>query len=403
MIHLIFFIIPVFFAVFRFINTKNKPAIFGIYQQKNKTYWLKFIFMYVVLKLRQLKVYLTRLPTELSSESEIHVQDHDVNIEKCYDLGDYPKSVDGVYFNGMSVTGEALICGLARRPQRACDAFLYLKLDGEDVLLTPSLPDTHLKKSSEDDEGYDIQGLTITNFVPMRTWKLKYNGEMKRRGDENKIKVEANLTWSASSNPFNFDIQMSAWSMANDMAREYWSADYFKLLKKYHQTHYEQVGYMAGTVIVNDKKHEIHMPCVRDHSFGVLREWRNFHRYVYHFIFLDNGDFIAAGSVSQPSILSHLTIGYYYSKANHSVTAIDSSDFQLYQHAENQIIPKDYGFSFEAGGVSYVVKIQDKDEVSFYIGKDREAKFYEKWCDIEVNGLTGRACVEWHYNNVVPK
>lgn len=57
--------------------------------------------------------------------------------------------------------------------------FYHKQLDGEDVLLTPSLPDTYLKKSSEDDDGYEVQGLIISNVIPMRSWKLTYNGEMK--------------------------------------------------------------------------------------------------------------------------------------------------------------------------------------------------------------------------------
>ncbi|CAK1547134.1 unnamed protein product [Leptosia nina] len=358
--------------------------------------------MYIILKLRQLKVYLHRLfAVELGqNDGETHVPDHHVNLEKLYDLGDHPKSVDGVYFNGMSSSGDALICGLARRPRRTCDAFLFLKINGKDVFLTPSLPETCLKKSSEDEEGHDVQGLSVTNFIPMRTWKLTYYGEMKPRTDDNrKIKVEANLTWSALWNPFEYDTQMSAKSMANDMAREPWSTDYFKLLKKFHQTHYEQMGNIAGSVCIDGTEYEINMPCVRDRSF----EWRNFHRYVYHFIFLDNGDFVAVGSVSQPTILSHLTIGYYCRKADQSVTAIDACDFHLYQHGENQTLPNDYGFTFEADGVSHTVKVISKDEVTFYIGKDKEAKFYEKWCDVTVDDNKGQACVEWHYNNVVPK
>lgn len=51
---IIYLLIPAFLVLLvRFIITKNKPPIFGIYQQKNKTYFFKFIFMYVVLKARQ--------------------------------------------------------------------------------------------------------------------------------------------------------------------------------------------------------------------------------------------------------------------------------------------------------------------------------------------------------------
>lgn len=106
-----------------------------------------------------------------------------------------------------------------------------------------------------------------------------------------------------------------------------------------HQTHYEQMGYIRGIAVIDGKEHSLDMPCLRDRSFGnfitilflfvekyilnlkfihrivvvyiisllilgPLREWRNFHRYVYHFMFLENGDCMAVGSVSEPTVLS---------------------------------------------------------------------------------------------------
>lgn len=37
---------------------------------------------------------------------------------------------------------------------------------------------------------------------------------------------------------------------------------------RYHQTHYEQMGYLKGTVLIDGKEHNLNMPCIRDHSFG---------------------------------------------------------------------------------------------------------------------------------------
>lgn len=52
------------------------------------------------------------------------------------------------------------------------------------------------------------------------------------------------------------------------------------------------------------------------------------------------------------------------------------------------------------GGQSYDVKIKVEDESTFYIGKLRESKFYERWGPVEVNGVKGWGCGEWQYNNV---
>nr|XP_037872718.1 uncharacterized protein LOC101746561 isoform X2 [Bombyx mori] len=337
--------------VFRFLNKKRKPAIFGIYQQKNKLFWPKFIFMYTILRVRQFLKYLKRehaVEVGKSGDGNIRVHEEDKKLEQKYCLGSNPLAIDAVYFNGMSREGDAVICGVARRPQNICDAFLYLKLNSEELLLSPNLPDTCLKQTESEGGEYKVNGIEVHNFIPMRTWKLTYNGSM-----------------------------------------------------KLHQTHYEQMGVITGIVKVDGKQYELNMPAVRDHSFGPFRDWRTFHRYVYHFIFLDNGDCMAIGSVSQPAILSHLTIGYYCRKSDQAVFPVEWCDFQLYQHGEMQTLPKDYGFMFKAGGDIYTVKVQVDDEDVFYIGKERTSKFYERWSTVDINGVKGRACVEWQYNNVL--
>lgn len=53
-----------------------------------------------------------------------------------------------------------------------------------------------------------------------------------RKDPEKTVKVEAQLTWSALWAHFNYDFQMSPQSMAQDMAAESWSREYFQRLKK---------------------------------------------------------------------------------------------------------------------------------------------------------------------------
>ncbi|KAG6442384.1 hypothetical protein O3G_MSEX002301 [Manduca sexta] len=359
--------------------------------------------MYTFLKTRQLITYLKRLyavEVGKSSDGVTHIHKDDEVLERKYYL-ETSTSIDAVYFNGMSKDNDALVCGVARRKDNICEAFLYLKINGEDLLLMPSMPDTRLEQSLTEAGEYHVQGIKITNFIPMRTWQLCYNGEMKPRGKQDqRVKVEMALTWSAWWPPFNYDSMMAPESMASDMAREHWSKDYFKLLKKFHQTHYEQMGFLRGTVKIDGKEYDLNMPAVRDHTFGSFRDWHTFHRYVLHFIFLDNGDCMAIGSVSQPAILSHLTIGYLCRHADQTVLPVKWCDYRLYHHGENKIMPKDYGFVFKAGNQEYAVKVNVEDEDANYFGNGRIAKIYERWSSVEVNGVKGRACVECQFNNV---
>lgn len=67
-----------------------------------------------------------------------------------------------------------------------------------------------------------------------------------------------------------------------------------------HQTHYEQHGDLTGTATINEETHKLHMAAMRDHSFGIKREWKIFHRYGLHFLSTENGDRITVGMVCIP-------------------------------------------------------------------------------------------------------
>ncbi|GBP33611.1 hypothetical protein EVAR_32109_1 [Eumeta japonica] len=230
---------------------------------------------------------------------------------------EYNKAVDAVYFNATSKTGAVMLCGVARRPKGVCNAFFYLKVEEGELLLAPSLPDTNLQQRVQDEGTYRVQGIerqetsggarrrrrrrppTASRLKGPRKQKsllLKrglaksFAYKLLKRGLANlmsptstsgvapplqetlksdpakTVQVEVSLTWSTKWLPFNYDTQMSQVSMASDIAREPWSADYFKLLKRLHQTHYEQMGTIEGTATIDGVEHKLSMPCVRDHT-----------------------------------------------------------------------------------------------------------------------------------------
>jgi hypothetical protein len=72
----------------------------------------------------------------------------------------------------------------------------------------------------------------------------------------------------------------------------------------FHQSHYEQHGSFKGHVVINGNKYPVHLDGMRDHSYGHKREWCNFHRYVLHFITLENGARINAGVMCIPLVFS---------------------------------------------------------------------------------------------------
>ncbi|CAG0888203.1 unnamed protein product [Cyprideis torosa] len=151
---------------------------------------------------------------------------------------------------------------------------------------------------------------------------------------------------------------------------------------------------------------------------GAMRDWNNIHRYVLHWFTLVDGTKIAAGIVSQPITCSRLVawdsarpnpaadvercsessleLGYVYTPTG-ALVPIECVDFPLWQHGEKGTPPKDYGFSFVAGGLEYHVQVNVLYEPEFRIGWDWEARIMERMSRVRVNGIEGWGITEWAY------
>ncbi|KAJ8920051.1 hypothetical protein NQ315_011704 [Exocentrus adspersus] len=387
-------ILVVGFSICIIIVTKlldRHPApILGIYQRPNGLYWVKAWFMYTVLSLRKL---LKKEETDFT------------HLEKPQKLSHHEKAIDAVYLNGANHLGDHLVVGTARRKHLLVDGFLYLKIcsSGLGVLETPKLPGTALYKTEESNE-YDAEGVKITPLEPMRKWRLTYRGKMKENRDRSKIHdVAIDAVWTSDLPWFDYDTDMDPLCMAKSMAYEKWNRTYFDVLKANHQSHYEQFGVLKASVVIDGVNFDTLLDTVRDHSFSVHREWRQFKRYGLHFFSAENGDRFSLGKVCLPVTFSRLTIGYVYSAEDDKIHAVQDCDLELFQHGELGTPPKDYAFSFTAGGKTYTVKVNVVDSPHFYISKDWEAKVFERLCRFEVNGVQGWGAAEWQYRNIQGK
>ncbi|KAK9695154.1 hypothetical protein QE152_g33049 [Popillia japonica] len=392
----ILFISVALISIVKTISEIPKPPIFNIYQRPTRTYWLKVAFMYVILKLRQIKNNIREERLRAEGKNKY------VTLDGPQKLSSDEKAVDAVFFNGANGKGDHFIIATARRKNRLIDGFVYLKLHDSKLglLESPKLPSTELYQTTEK-QAFEAEGISISVVEPMKCWKIKYNGKMKSRDDRVKmydVTVEAEFT---SDQPcFNVDTDMDPLLTAKATALEPWSREYFQTLQKIHQTHYEQYGNIRGSAIINGVQYPIDVNVLRDHSVGHKREWRNFHRYALHFINVENGDRLTVGVISTPISFSHFTMGFAYSAKERKVYPLSSCDLLLHQHGESGDPPLDYGFTVKAGSNTYVIKVHITDSPHFYISKDWEAKIYERLCRYTVNNLKGWGAVEWQYRNV---
>ena len=107
------------------------------------------------------------------------------------------------------------------------------------------------------------EGVHLEPVVPMKRWKVKFEGEMmmKNEGDiitSHKVRIDAE--YSSELEYFDFDSDMDPWTVARAMAREPWSRQYFEGLKAAHQSHYEQFGEVAGLVSVDGQERAVRTP-----------------------------------------------------------------------------------------------------------------------------------------------
>lgn len=325
------------------------------------------------------------------------------DIEKPQLLADNDKPIDAVYFNGANAKNDALIVGMARRKAPLIDGFLLLRLSTfkSGVLQSLRLPETSLTQI-EPETGYCAEGISLKPVVAKKKWEIKYDGQM-RDAEGTLHTVQLKLYWTSEKECFNFDHDMDPYLMATAIAKERWNKEYFDLVKRIHQTHYEQPGDINGTAIIDGTVHEVNLKGLRDHSFGNHRDWRYFHRYILHFCTLENGDQMNIGMVSMPLAFSLVYIGYYYNAAKNKMYALQACDFPFYQHGENGVPPVDYAFQFKAGDQEYIMEVNVIESNELYISKDCEAKIFESYSNYKVNGIKGWGHVELQYKNVAGK
>lgn len=97
---------------------------------------------------------------------------------------------------------------------------------------TPKVPSTSLYKTEDNDE-YGAEGLKVTPLVPMKKWKINYDGQMKETANPKQThKVQIDLEWTSNLPYFSFDSDIDILLMAKCMALEPWSREYFQMLKE---------------------------------------------------------------------------------------------------------------------------------------------------------------------------
>lgn len=380
---------------------KPEPApINHIYSEKGKWYYLKFAAFYLIITFRQWQNRRARnVGTNQTGEVGYGIKSkYNVATMECTQtLSDHPKAIDAVYFQGGNKDGAYFVTALARRPHKVVNSFMFLRVPEEGLLMSPRMPDTTCYATGDDE--FAAEGLKLEPIIPMKKWKISYEGKLKRAGSNELVDVHIDAAWTTNWKYFDFDTDMSSIALSRSMAREPWSREFFEILKEAHQTHYEQMGLVNGTVTIAGKTYPFNVESMRDHSYGHKREWKLLHRYGFHTFALKDGTRINIGMVSQPCTSSVLELGYVY-MPDGRLLPVDECGFNLWNFGENGRPPTDYSFSFKAANRTWEVQVNVVEEPKFYIGWEWEAKIVERMCTYSVNGVPGWGISEFMYRNM---
>ncbi|XP_067947411.1 uncharacterized protein [Watersipora subatra] len=417
-----YFSLPIVVAAAVLFLLKDDPApINGIYQQKGKFYYLKYLLFWLIYKLRSLRKKNSSDSGEVagygvSSKSSV------AEMERAQMLPDeraHPMAVDAVYFCSSNADGWYLVTATARRQGGMIQVLTYLRIPELGLFELPLHPRTLAPQSEP--MAFAAAGLSISVVEPMKRWKITFDGSLKHTGTKKEHRVKFNLDWTSSGPFFDFDVHMNPWVTCDSMARETWTRDWFKLLQTRHQTHHEQFGHLTGSVEVKYEDHDeaftVELHGLRDHSYGNIREWQDLFRYALQYVHLENGTNIAVGLICMPKLLSRITMGYVISPSG-KINSVSWTDFELYKWGDDGSPPSKMEFSFAAGGETYHMTCEvvcspvfymrdrkqdgswDIDGVDCHSDAGHGSRVYERMCTFTVNGVKGTGISEWCYENI---
>ncbi|XP_037792800.1 uncharacterized protein LOC119588168 [Penaeus monodon] len=341
--------------------TPIPPTATHPYARPSVFYPLKVLVFYCLVKFRKRTA---GSPGDAGYGAKSH--DRVELMERPQPLAPAPKAIDAVFFSGHASDGWGVILAMERRPSRLTSTLVYLKVPGVGLLVAPAHPDTIAFRGAAAEERFEAGGVAIEPEAPMKTWRLRFSGKLRRydqpEGELFDVKLE--LLWSSDLPHFDYDSDMDVLTTAKAFALETWTRS-------------------TSTACPS----------------GKLREWRLMHRYVFHHIFLDDGSMGVVGVVCQPSTCSRLVLGHWWSRVGEGAP-VTCVDLQLHEHGEGGTPPKDYAFAFTAGGEERVVEVTVEESPEHFLGWDWEARMVETWVKYCVNGSPGKGICEWNYQHL---
>lgn len=248
------------------------------------------------------------------------------------------------------------------------------------------------------DKGYVHTENVYTENSPLKTykengtWFVEYQGEL-TADDGEKVQASFRGEFISSAEPLDFFSHMATIRTAKAMALDKWTSGHFEEVQKNNSVHYEQLGELNGQLTLGDKKLNIDLPCVRDHSFG-RRDWNYMNNHVW-LMAVEKESYINFSMVSYPA-MTMLEVGNFKEKDKPMALMI-KADYDRNEVVKG-VVPNDFEMTFTLNdGRKVKVKAKKLYETA-YPFQDGAYTLIEGVGEYQIDGKNYRGIIELGFN-----
>lgn len=309
------------------------------------------------------------------------------------------------YFGGNNTKGESLIFRFAFRKNLSELFILYTREKRFFVV-------------DEQEYGPDNCPVQVECLEPGKLWRCVFKGKMRDNATGEVFDSSFDVTYTARLPIFDSLYHADSTGMAKAFAREKWNKSFFAEamssdmgmasaidrkknpdlyqaeLRKNEQHHYEQTGWMKGSITIGAETFAIDLGAVRDHSFG-KRDWNYMNDHVWLMAITDEGQTMNLQLVNYPRV-KRIYVGYTDLGEDKNYSLID---YQIRHYEHNEGLGGDVmevDLTYNNGKTYHVKAVRDVNVTTPFDGGN--FYFQEGIADFDINGVKARGTIEYGFN-----
>mmetsp|Transcript_20103 Transcript_20103/g.33196 ORF Transcript_20103/g.33196 Transcript_20103/m.33196 type:complete len:443 (+) Transcript_20103:62-1390(+) len=261
----------------------------------------------------------------------------DEAIERFHATEDHKFFNESYYFNGSDLkTKDRIISRISHRGRGGAKSYVFLLLDLERYGQL-SLEQDHVDADVDQYGNPRALGLVYECLEPMKRWRIKYTGKMKRgcvhpqesnTCKQDLVDVKVDMLYSRETPVFWYMRDDTPECLGKNLSQEPWGLQFLQVCLKRSKNHghYEDYGRLCGTIRVNnDTPIEYDMGTFRDHSWDI-RSWKCMESLL-----------IVLVTLEQPLIL----FGHEYWYLDLTLVSMPGNSSGVARYSTGYVLPKD--------------------------------------------------------------